>query len=158
MRVYSDFHAIAVADEYRWDYLGTREWKNRISARTPDGGLEIYTGVHDGYVEVTAIRAETAPAIDLDSWEVVGEMSIFSEDGSLEVRSREGDPFEQESLAQGPGWYRIRVSARGRDRHFDQAVLESGEEYEIVAWSETEFRMETNLKAADHVSVELSLW
>ncbi|WP_130177986.1 hypothetical protein [Cryobacterium sp. SO1] len=38
----------------------------------------------------------------------------------------------------GPGTYRIRVHARGRDIADDAAVLEATEEYMIVTWLENE--------------------
>jgi hypothetical protein len=34
----------------------------------------------------------------------------------------------------GPGSYRLRVHALGRDAHYDQAVADSGERYLLLCW------------------------
>ncbi len=37
----------------------------------------------------------------------------------------------------GPGHYRVRIHASGRDRHSDQVVEESGVRFNIIAWPAT---------------------
>ncbi|MEV6489563.1 hypothetical protein AB0M20_13200 [Actinoplanes sp. NPDC051633] len=34
----------------------------------------------------------------------------------------------------GPGTYRVRIHARGRDAHYDQVVDTPDEEYHLVSW------------------------
>ncbi|GAB2461665.1 GNAT family N-acetyltransferase [Xylanimonas ulmi] len=110
------------------------------------GPLRILTGVACGPVRV-ALSARPHPAEDPDpGWEDVAEVSVLA--GSRSVL-RPGpvtvaDPGGRAAAGQerldafGPGWYRLRVHARGRDRRYDHVVEDPVEEYLVVAWPQAE--------------------
>jgi hypothetical protein len=101
-----------------------------------DGGaIEVTTGIHTGDVHVKVEPHSQRP--DLDSgWEEIAEISCNSPSGELLVTSFMDDPADLPSLAsQGPGSYRLRVHARGRDRAVDQTTVdEAVESYLIQSW------------------------
>ena len=107
---------------------------NGLVAAT-DGTIEVSTGIHTGDVRVTvelhAQRSE--PAAD---WEEVAEISWRSPSGEVRVAPPMDDPVDLPSLAsQGPGPYRLRVHARGRDTAVDQTVVdEAVESYLLQSW------------------------
>jgi hypothetical protein len=109
---------------------------SRTGLVSADGGaIEVTTGVHTGGVHVTvephAQRPDPAPG-----WEEVAEISCKSHAGELLVTSFMDDPADLPSLAsRGPGSYRLRVHARGRDSAVDQTTAdEVVESYLIQSW------------------------
>ncbi|MDG9709431.1 hypothetical protein [Streptomyces sp. DH10] len=69
-------------------------------------------------------------------WEEIAEISCHSPSGELLVTSFMEDPADLPSLAsQGPGSYRLRGHARGRDSAVDQTTVdEVVESYLIQSW------------------------
>ncbi|MGW2254746.1 hypothetical protein ACWCXH_31825 [Kitasatospora sp. NPDC001660] len=120
----------------------------RIPAETSDystglivlmsAGARIYTGIDTGPVRVRAsAHGERPPMPDLDdSWSDIVEASVFAPLGNLRVDSLAHGPAPRlpNLSASGPGWYRIRVCARGRDTAFDQVCEEPVEDYVIAVW------------------------
>jgi hypothetical protein len=109
---------------------------SRTGLVSADGGaIEVTTGVHTGEVFVTvephSQRPDPAPG-----WEEIAEISCHSLSGEVFVTSFMDDPADLPSLAsQGPGSYRLRVHARGRDRAVDQTTVdEVVESYLIQSW------------------------
>ncbi|MEU4490194.1 hypothetical protein AB0H94_35885 [Streptomyces purpurascens] len=109
---------------------------SRTGLVSADGGaIEVTTGIHTGDVHVTvesyAERPDPAPG-----WEEIAEISCRSSSGELLVTPFTDDPADLPSLAsQGPGSYRLRVHACGRDRAVDQATVdEVVETYLIQSW------------------------
>lgn len=101
-----------------------------------DGGaIEVTTGIHTGDVQVT-VEAHAQLPDPAHGWEEIAEISCRSLSGELLVTSFMDDPAELPSLAsQGPGSYRLRVHARGRDRAVDHATVdEIVESYLIQSW------------------------
>lgn len=83
------------------------------------------TEIHTGDVHVTAEphspRPDHAPG-----WEETAEISCQSPSGRLLVTSFMDDTADLPSLASdGPGSYRLRVHARGRDRAVDQTTVDA---------------------------------
>ncbi|MEU6911327.1 hypothetical protein ABZ935_39290 [Streptomyces coeruleorubidus] len=101
-----------------------------------DGGaIEVTTGIHTGDVHVT-VEPHSQQPDPAPGWEEIAEISCNSPSGELLVTSFMDDPADLPSLAsQGPGSYRLRVHARGRDRAVDQTtVYEAVESYLIQSW------------------------
>ncbi len=101
-----------------------------------DGGaIEVTTGIHTGDVHVTVEPHSQRPDPD-PGWEVIAEISCNSPSGELLVTSFMDDPADLPSLAsRGPGSYRLRVHARGRDSAVDQTTVdEVVESYLIQSW------------------------
>ncbi|WIX76034.1 hypothetical protein QRX50_31750 [Amycolatopsis carbonis] len=99
-------------------------------------GAVVLTGIHTGPVTVTVQLLDTAPdSVDLDGWDEVGEVSVDSEYGELIVHGIMNDPPDFPELAHaGPGTYRVRVHARGRDTAPDRSVMEPVEDYLLSVW------------------------
>ncbi|MGA5207833.1 hypothetical protein [Streptomyces variegatus] len=109
---------------------------SRTGLVSADGGaIEVATGIHTGDVHVTVEPYAQAPE-PAPGWEEIAEISCHSSSGELLVTSFMDDPADLPSLAsQGPGPYRLRVHARGRDRAVDQTtVAEVVESYLIQSW------------------------
>ncbi|MET8860885.1 hypothetical protein [Streptomyces sp. NPDC004579] len=98
------------------------------------GVIEVATGIHTGNVRVTvethSQRPDPAPG-----WEEIAEMPCHSPSGELLVKPMMDDPADLPSLAsQGPGRYRLRVHALGRDTAVDQSTDDVVESYLIQSW------------------------
>lgn len=96
----------------------------------------IHTGIHTGDVDVTVAAHRQQPLPDSGEWEEIAEISLHSPTGTLVVSALMTD-LEQElpSLAaDGPGHYRLRVHARGRDLAFDLAPDTITEHYLLQCW------------------------
>jgi len=101
-----------------------------------DGGaIEVITGIHTGDVHVTVEPHSQLPD-PAQGWEEIAEISCHSPSGELLVTSFTDDPADLPSLAsQGPGSYRLRVHACGRDRAVDHTMVdEVVESYLIQSW------------------------
>lgn len=84
-----------------------------------DGGAHVYTGTHTGEISVTVELHDQPPPLDIDYWQDVVEVSVPAPTGQLRVGGLTAET-ETESLLPslshaGPGTYRLRVHARGRD-------------------------------------------
>ncbi|UBU08970.1 hypothetical protein [Nonomuraea gerenzanensis] len=106
-----------------------------VGDEEPDGAI-ILTGLAIGQVEVLVRLAHEQPPLELDSWEEIVDISIESTLGSLYVVGLMGDlPRKLPNLAwKGPGFYRLRVHATGRDSSVDGSGLNLEERYFIVSW------------------------
>ncbi|MGW1532520.1 hypothetical protein [Streptomyces aureus] len=98
------------------------------------GVIEVSTGIHTGRVRVTvethSQRPDPAPG-----WEEIVEMSCHSPSGEVLVTPMMDDPADLPSLAsQGPGPYRLRVHALGRDTAVDESTDDVVESYLIQSW------------------------
>ncbi|TMR92829.1 hypothetical protein [Nonomuraea basaltis] len=100
----------------------------------PDSAT-IVTGVALGVVDVTVLLASKPPSLNLEEWEEVVEVSIESSHGSLYVCGLDGDLPDLPNLATvGPGHYRLRIHARGRDVNPDGTARTPSESYLIIVW------------------------
>ncbi|MEU1940637.1 hypothetical protein ACH49O_41025 [Streptomyces coeruleorubidus] len=109
---------------------------SRTGLVSADGGaIEVTTGIHTGDVHVTVEPHSQRPD-PARGWEEITEISCHSPSGELLVTSFMDDPADLPSLAsRGPGSYRLRVHARGRDRAVDQTTVdEVAESYLIQSW------------------------
>lgn len=106
----------------------------------------VAAGIDRGLVEVTAEALSSRPALNtqqdwetLAGWDDAAEFTLFCPHGDLRVDRLEYGPHDPRIdlpvlSAQGPGHYRVRLYARGRDRHRDQVVEESDESFRLLAW------------------------
>ncbi|MER7577827.1 hypothetical protein [Streptomyces sp. NPDC126514] len=101
-----------------------------------DGAITVLTGIHTGDVAVTVALNHNEPSPDTGGWQEIVEVSAHSASGELTVRGMMDDLDEELPVLshQGPGDYRLRVHARGRDPAIDQALDEVTEWYLIQAW------------------------
>jgi hypothetical protein len=101
------------------------------------GKMTIYVGASSGAVNVTVEPRGDAPeAVVLDEWDEVIEADVEVPAGQLGVRAIMADSPDLPLLsAHGPGLYRVRVHARGRDIAFDLVAFEAVEDYLIQAWT-----------------------
>lgn len=74
------------------------------------------------------------PLPDPGPWEETAEISFHSPTGEMVLHSLAGDAADPLALAAGPGGYRLRVSARGRDTAVDATVDRIVEWYRIDCW------------------------
>jgi hypothetical protein len=96
------------------------------------GDIEVATGIHTGDVEVT-VELHAEPPGPAEGWEEIAELSWRSPSGEALVTPLMHDPADLPSLAwQGPGSYRLRVHARGRDTAVDHATGENVVEFYLL--------------------------
>lgn len=105
--------------------------------RVVDGVIVVMTGIHTGDVDVTVTLHQAEPAPDGGGWQDIVEISAHSASGKLMVRGMMDDLDEELPVLSfnGPGDYRLRVHARGRDTAIDLAPAEVTEWYLIQAWA-----------------------
>ncbi|MEU7363344.1 MULTISPECIES: hypothetical protein [Streptomyces] len=101
-----------------------------------DGIATIHTGIHAGDVDVTVTCHTQAPQPGNEVWEEIVEVSLHSVSGELRVRGLMDDLDEELPVLSfaGPGDYRLRVHARGRDTAIDLAPEEVTEWYLVQVW------------------------
>ncbi|MFD0312679.1 hypothetical protein [Streptomyces flavalbus] len=102
-----------------------------------DGVTVVHTGIHTGDVDVTVTLHDTEPPPDTGDWQEIVEIPAHSPSGDLMVRGLMDDLDEELPVlsSSGPGEYRLRIHARGRDTTVDLAPDEITEWYLIQAWS-----------------------
>lgn len=94
------------------------------------GMLIVFTGIAHGPVSLTVhARHLPPPALDQDAWDEIVDVSMTA---TADVCT-DGATLPPLTIA-GPGTYRVRVHARGRDTSPDATVTSPVEEYLIVAW------------------------
>ncbi|WP_432056215.1 hypothetical protein [Streptomyces sp. bgisy022] len=109
---------------------------NNGLVRVSEGVVTVMTGIHTGDVDVTVTLHDTPPEPDAGGWQDIVEVSAHSVSGDLRVRGIMDDLDEELPVLSfnGPGDYRLRVHARGRDTAVDLAPDEVTEWYLIQAW------------------------
>ncbi|MEU2631064.1 hypothetical protein, partial [Kitasatospora sp. NPDC007106] len=90
-------------------------------------------------VRVAAAFHTTPPTVPSDTredWSEIVEASLHAPRGRLFVESLDHGPVPDLPLLSdaGPGWYRLRVCARGRDTAYDAVVAAPVEDYRIDIW------------------------
>jgi hypothetical protein len=102
-------------------------------------GARIHTGIDTGNVNVATSMLNARPEeVDPDSWDEIVDVSIFSRHGLLRVDSPQTGFVDSLPVLsfQGPGSYRLRVHARGRDIAHRQVKEVSAEQYLLTIWPE----------------------
>ena len=99
------------------------------------GGAAIITGIGSGTVEVSVELVDGEPKGGLGEWEEMVDVSIDASAGDLRVTTVLGDVPDLPALsAKGPGLYRVRCLAKGRELHPSGVEIESAERYRLIAW------------------------
>jgi hypothetical protein len=134
-RVPVEYHQFDISDEDGATGPDLDRAHNGL-VRTADGVTIVNTGIHTGEADVTVSLHEREPAPDEGDWQDVVEISTHSASGELMVRDMMADLEEELPVLSfnGPGDYRLRVHARGRDTAIDLAPDEVTEWYLIQAW------------------------
>lgn len=132
--MYVTYHQFALIDSGQSTGSWIRVENGLIGVGT--GAALIDTGIHTGFVTL-AVQARHAPpeTVELDGWDEVVEVGLTAPVGQLRPGSLEMgcDPFPALTLA-GPGDYRVRVHAQGRDGNVDGVDAEPRERYLVVVW------------------------
>ncbi|UQS22837.1 hypothetical protein L1857_08405 [Amycolatopsis thermalba] len=143
--VYVQDHSFVLGDADAETPFEAMDYSTGVAGVMQSAAL-LYAGVDRGYVTVSVDAAEARPALEtpqqwtaLAEWDDVAEISLEIPNGELRVDQLEYRPGETRIelpvlSAAGPGSYRVRIHASGRDRHFDQAVDDSGESFHLVVW------------------------
>lgn len=126
-----------------------------ISIRGDDNFAVVLTGTSFGNITVGLELLDQSLALDLSSWDEVVEVSMRfgTTRGGLNGTDAPGDPIRRlpKISSRGPGVYRIRVHARGRDLgqargdNFGDPV----EEFLLQAWPSRELESEERHKLTD---------
>ncbi|MEU6610411.1 hypothetical protein ABZ922_36105 [Streptomyces shenzhenensis] len=114
----------------------TADWSNGLAVPMSHGAL-IVTGIHTGEIRATATSLTGPPPVPADdAWEEIVEVSVHGPTGRLRVESLEQGPVDRLAPLSpaGPGWYRLRVHARGRSLHPDKTSPEPVEDYLVMTW------------------------
>ncbi|SOD91544.1 hypothetical protein [Streptomyces sp. Ag109_G2-15] len=101
-----------------------------------DGIATVLTGIHTGDVDVTVTFHTHAPQPEHIGWDEIVELSLHAVSAELMVRGLMADLDEELPVLSfnGPGDYRLRIHARGRDTAIDLAPDEITEWYLIQVW------------------------
>jgi len=102
-----------------------------------EGAAVVATGIHTGVVTVTTEARPTPPAsIELDPWDEVVDVTVAMPggDGRLVVLMADVPATFGCLTPTGPGTYRLRAHARGRDTAIDGTAFEPFEHYRLVLW------------------------
>ncbi|MEU9556482.1 hypothetical protein [Streptomyces fumanus] len=129
------YHQFAISDEDgpAGPTLGRRH--NGL-VQVTDGALTVLTGIHTGDVDVTVSLHHSPPPPDSGTWQEIVEISARSASGALMVHGIMDD-LDEDLLVlsfDGPGDYRLRLHARGRDTAVDLAPDSITEWYLIQVW------------------------
>lgn len=102
-----------------------------------DNEASVRTGIASGYVRVWGEALSSRPSAVADGWEDVAEVSLRVSSGPLRFEGMEKSIGPEVRLdAHGPGEYRVRIHANGRDTDVDASRLDPVEDYLIRAWPE----------------------
>lgn len=96
----------------------------------------VLVGASSGVVNVQVqVYEQPVTSPDTTGWDEVVDHSIESVSGQMQVAAMMDDPPDLPLLTPfGPGHYRVRVHARGRDRGYDAVAFEPAEDYLLQIW------------------------
>ncbi len=130
---------IVDVDEFQFSIWGVQEANEEFATELADfvqeiGFVVVYAGQHYGPAELVVRRCD-APGPLADEMDEIVEFSVIS-DGPLQVAELYGEPVI--TLAEAPGSYRLRLSARGRGEGEARYAVEDSadlcEHYLIEIW------------------------
>ncbi|MEU6606543.1 hypothetical protein ABZ922_16020 [Streptomyces shenzhenensis] len=132
--VRAECHTFHLADDERYDQPTFRPENGLIFSKP--GLAVVLVGINSGAVNTTVeVYRHPVGRPDTDEWDEVVDHSIESISGHMRVTSLMDDPPELPTLTPfGPGAYRVRVHARGRERAYDAHVSEPVEDYLLQIW------------------------
>ncbi|MEU1302568.1 hypothetical protein [Streptomyces shenzhenensis] len=132
--VHAEYHMFQLADDEQHDQPAFRPENGLIFSKP--GLAVVLVGINSGVVNTTVeVYRHPVGRLDTDEWDEVVDHSIESISGQMRVTVLMDDPPELPTLTPfGPGPYRVRVHARGRDRSTDGHVSEPVEDYLLQIW------------------------
>ncbi|MFF7266700.1 hypothetical protein ACFZCL_41460 [Streptomyces sp. NPDC008159] len=136
--------------------VDTADWSNGLATPMSHGAI-ILTGIRTGDVQVTAETQSTpTQTTDHAPWDEIVEVSVLCESGQLLVESLDLGPAEDlpDLASAGPGWYRIRVHAHGRNTNPDGTDSDPIERYLLTAWPSASAPT-VILKSSQHIAADL---
>ncbi|QKW36285.1 hypothetical protein HUT06_21485 [Actinomadura sp. NAK00032] len=127
-----DYHLFFLAEENERPEIPG--FANRMVAVAP-GFAAVKTGIAQGDVRLSVEVHKEAPPVEIADWEEAVEVTLEATIGRIQVAAMMdwAPPFPV-LTPNGPGDYRVRVHARGRDNAIDLAVTEPVEEYLAQIW------------------------
>lgn len=128
--------------------------RNGLIGVLGDGAACVCTGTLQGLIRLTVQATQEPPSAPLGDWDEVVEVAFHSPSGRFSIDGvADGPPLPNLATA-GPGPYRVRVHARGRDAgHGVETVTDiTGivEEFLILCWP-ADGEPETVHQTRDHV-------
>ncbi|TDE28956.1 hypothetical protein [Actinomadura sp. 6K520] len=128
-----DYHQFFLMEPEHQDFVP--EEAGQLISPTGEAVI-VHTGIANGNVAVHIEIHDHEPPLDDADWEEVAEASMQVEEGALMVRCLTEDPPDLPVLTPaGPGLYRVRAHARGRDTAYDGCDPRSQEVYLFQIWS-----------------------
>ncbi|WP_218905785.1 hypothetical protein [Actinomadura luteofluorescens] len=129
------FYLVDTATQAALLYSGGR---NGLVGVLGDGAACVCTGILEGLVRLTVQATQEPPPAPSGEWDEAVEVRFYSPSGRFSINGvADGPPLGNLATA-GPGPYRVRVHARGRDAgHGIETVTEVSEiveEFLIVCW------------------------
>lgn len=120
------------------------------------GQTVICTGISMGWANVSVQVCWHPPEqVDANAWDEIVEHTVETATGLMRVTSVMSDAPDLPLLTpQGPGTYRVRVHARGRDIAPDGVAFEPAEDYLLIVWP-AEPQPEEVHKQTDRYGAEL---
>ncbi|MCM8556155.1 hypothetical protein ACIQFU_12105 [Streptomyces sp. NPDC093065] len=149
-----DYHTFELTDSQQSAPMGFTPQNGLVFSQP--GQAAICTGISMGWVNVSVQARRHPPShVDADDWEEVVDHTVTTTTGTLRVTSTMDDAPDLPPLTEhGPGTYRLRVHARGRDTDPDGAPEDAVEDYLLVAWP-AEAQPDQIHKRTDHYGAEL---
>ncbi|WP_328935002.1 MULTISPECIES: hypothetical protein [unclassified Streptomyces] len=152
--VHVDYHTFELTDSDVRVPMGFDTSNGLVFSRP--GHAVICTGINSGPVNVSIqLRRYPPERADTGAWDEVVDHSVETRTGHLRVTCVMDDPPELPPLTPfGPGSYRVRVHARGRDTAPDGHVVDPGEDYLLIVWPD-ELRPDQVHKQTDRYGAQL---
>ncbi|WP_372659876.1 hypothetical protein [Amycolatopsis kentuckyensis] len=116
--VHVSYHQLQIVDRGIVDDGAALSWKSNGLIDVHRIGLAtVACGVHTGYVSVRVELHDDEPPVSVDEWDDVVEVSLTAPRGQLRIVGLMSDISHELPVMshRGPGNYRLRVHARGRD-------------------------------------------
>jgi hypothetical protein len=126
----------ALADDEEWPPERPFGHTNGLVVPMSQGAV-ISTGIHTGAVTVILEARSGSPNLaELEDWDEVVEVSFVAPVGRVRVTTIMSDVPESLPLLTpaGPGTYRLRLHAKGRDTNPDGAADDPFETYLLIVW------------------------
>ena len=121
-----------------------------------ENAIIIHTGIHSGVVSLSAeVRSAPPTSVEHD-WDDVVEVNLLAAGGHVRLAAVMSDVPNSYPLLTpaGPGHYRVRVHASGRDTDIDGVAFEPFEKYLVQVWP-AEPEPDVVYKATDRFGAEL---
>ncbi|QNP71552.1 hypothetical protein IAG44_20390 [Streptomyces roseirectus] len=129
-----EYHTFHLADAGQHDQPSFRPENGLIFSRP--GLAVVVVGSNSGVVNLTVeVHAQPVAHVETEEWDEVLDHSVQSLSGQMRISSLMNEPADLPVLTPyGPGPYRVRVHARGRDRAGDAHTAEPLEDYLLQIW------------------------